>query len=249
MNATSLLPVNGAEITAAIPQEEYNRLLQLPRARDLEGDLLERANGARNWYAQHGRPFVASQFVEILEVATPLVRLSNKVALRSVRLAERLRAGEARALVVLAATAGHEVAEQISRCWAEGRPDEAYFLDRFAVAVTEQLIQWSSTFLCREVEPQQETLLPHLSPGCGNWDLNDQHKLMHLLADAKTEIGPLQLLPSGGLHPQHSVMAVLGVTRRRFAATPKDICRNCDLNPCAFRRAPFVSDIVISNEP
>jgi len=238
MNPTSLLQVNGAELAAAVPKEEYNRLLQLPRSHDLEGDLLERANGARNWYAQNGRPFVAYRYVEIREIAIPLIRLTNEMDLNSVQLAERLLAGEARSLVVLAAGAGPEVANEVSRYWAEARPDEAFFLDRFAVAITEQLIRWSSTALCRDSEAQQETLLPHLSPGCGNWDLQDQHKLMELLADGKTEIGPLQLLPSGALHPQHSVMAALGVTRRKFAATPKDICRGCDLNPCAFRRAP-----------
>lgn len=238
MRLTSLLPANGPELAASVPQHEYNRLLQMPRTRDLEGELLERANGARAWYAQHGKPFVASRYVELEDIETPVVRLANHVELNSVRLAERLKAGEARALVVLAASAGPEVADEVSKCWAE-RPDEAFFLDRFAVAITEQLIQWSSAFLCRESEPQQETLMPHLSPGCGNWDLADQHKLMVLLAEEKTEIGPLQLLPSGALHPQHSIMAALGVTRRKFAATPRDICLGCDLNPCAFRRAPY----------
>jgi hypothetical protein len=62
---------------------------------------------------------------------------------------------------------------------------------------------------------------------------------MDILAEGKTEIGPLRLMSSGALHPQYSVMAALGVTRRKFAATPKDICRTCDLDPCAFRRAPY----------
>ncbi len=92
-------------------------------------------------------------------------------------------AGEAHALVVLAATAGTEVAEEISRHWTEGRPDEAFFLDRLAVAVTEHLIHWSSAFLCRAGAPVQETLLPHLSPGCGDWDLSDQHRLAGVLED------------------------------------------------------------------
>jgi len=63
--------------------------------------------------------------------------------------------------------------------------------------------------LCRESEPRQETLLPHLSPGCGNWDIQDQHKLMDILAEGKTKIGPLRLMSSGALHPQYSVMAAL----------------------------------------
>jgi len=241
MSETNLLPANGADLAAAVTQYEYNRLLQMPRTHDLEGELLDRANGARQWYATNGQPFVASRSVGIESLDGQTIHLTNKVELNSIRLADRLRSGEAKALVILAASAGPEVADEVSKGWADGRPDEAFFLDRFAVAVTEQLIQWSSAYLCRESESRQETLLPHLSPGCGNWDLEDQHKLMDILAEGKTEIGPLRLMSSGALHPQYSVMAALGVTRRKFAATPKDICRTCDLDPCAFRRAPYDS--------
>ncbi|HSE43202.1 MAG TPA: hypothetical protein VLH08_20760, partial [Acidobacteriota bacterium] len=80
----------------------------------------------------------------------------------------------------------------------------------------------------------------HLSPGCGTWDLGDQHILMRLLAGAESgEIGPLKLLSSGALEPQHSVMAVMGVTHRNFALTPEMLCRSCDLTSCSFRRVPY----------
>jgi hypothetical protein len=62
---------------------------------------------------------------------------------------------------------------------------------------------------------------------------------MDILAEGKKEIGPIGLMSSGALHPQYSVIAALGITRRKFAATPKDICRTCDLDPCSFRRAPY----------
>jgi hypothetical protein len=241
MNETTFLPANSAELVDSISAPEYNRFLLMPRSRNLDGELLDRANKAREWYSQNGKPFVASRTFALIDIESPVIRVTNHVELNSIRLAERLKAGEAGSLVVLAASAGPEVAEEVAKCWSDGRPDEAYFLDRLAVAVTEQLIQWSSAYLCRESESRRETLLPHLSPGCGSWDLQDQHKLMDLLAQGKTEIGPIRLMDSGGLHPQHSVMAALGVTRRKFEATPKDICRGCDLDPCAFRRAPYSS--------
>ncbi len=218
--------------------EEYKRLLGLPRSRELEGDLLDRAQKAREWYANHGDPFVACRTIELNNISSPVVRLSEGTELTSVQLSERLRTGEAHALVVLAATAGTAVANEVATHWAQDRPDEAFFLDRFAVGVTEHLIQWSSAFLCRASEPSNETLLPHLSPGCGHWDLVDQHRLMALMTN-DARLGPIELLPSGALHPQHSILAALGVTHRKFSATPRDICRSCDLDPCAFRRAPF----------
>ena len=117
------------------------------------------------------------------------------------------------------------------------------------MAVTERLVFWASGELCRAAAPSGETLLAHLSPGCGHWDLADQHRVMALLTGEKgplgteetVRLGPIELLPSGALHPQHSVLAVLGVTRRKGTTTPEDLCRACDLDPCAFRRAPFAA--------
>ncbi len=236
---TDLHKMTGAEIAPAISFVEYQRLLQIPRSHEMEGAILERAEGARDWYRNHGAPFVASVRTEISEIAAPSIRLTNRVELSSRRLAQRLRSGEAHALMVLLASAGTEVAEEVARHWAEERPDEAFFLDRFAVAVTEHLVHTASRLLCRSSQPHDETLLPHLSPGCGNWDIADQHKLMALLAEDSNRIGPVELLPSGALHPQHSILAAMGVTHMTFDTTPKDICRSCDLAGCNFRRAPM----------
>jgi len=220
----------------------------MPRGRALEGDLRDRAEDARAWYAENGRPYAAARRAALLSCEGASVRLDDGTELRSAVLAERLRRGEAHGVVAFAATAGGEVAEEAGRRWATDRPDEAYFLDRFAVAVTERLVFWAAGELCRASEASGETLLPHLSPGCGQWDLADQHRVMALLGGAsapgegeRVRLGPLELLPSGALHPQHSLLAVLGVTRRVGASAPEDLCRDCDLDPCAFRRAPFTA--------
>ncbi len=90
-----------------------------------------------------------------------------------------------------------------------------------------------------------ETLLPPLSPGCGRFELGDQQRLMRLLGavpagDERLALGPIEALASGALDPPHSLLAAIGVTREaRSAATPEDLCRGCELDPCGFRRAPF----------
>jgi hypothetical protein len=230
-----------------VSERELLRLLGMPRGHTLEGDLQERADGARAWYAEHGRPYVAARRVSIRSCEARAVQLEDGTELRSAVLSDRLNHGAGHGLFALAATAGREVAEEVSHRWATDRPDEAYFLDRFAVAVTERLVFWASGQLCRASEPSGETLLPHLSPGCGHWDLADQHRVMALLTgkaasdQAAVRLGPIELLPSGALHPQHSVLAVLGVTQQRVSTTPEDLCRACDLSPCAFRRAPFAA--------
>jgi hypothetical protein len=244
--------VDAGEITASVNPREYNRLLSLPRDQVLEGDLLERAESARNWFAKNGNPYVAFRRVHLKEVSDATIMVTGNasaengtVRFSSSFLARRLREGDAHALIVLAASAGTEVSSEVSRLWSIEHPDEAYFLDRFAVAVTERLLFWTSATLCRESEHVNETLLPHLSPGCGHWDFEDQHKVMALLTETEmqespgTLLGPLQLLSSGALHPQHSVLAAMGVTHRKFIYAPELLCRSCDLDPCEFRRAPF----------
>jgi hypothetical protein len=246
MNGTHFLQVSGAEMEAAISTREYNRLLSMPRDRELEGDLLDRATGARQWYAKYGRPFVASRRIDLTEVSPISILLENGMSLDSEVLAQRLTKGEAHALIVLALSAGTEVAEEVARHWNEGRPDEGFFLDRIAVAITEQLLFWAAATLCRSFEADQETVLPHLSPGCGHWELGDQHKLMTLLTGSQetTVLGPLEILESGGLRPQHSILAAMGITRKRFAISPESLCRACDLNPCKFRRAPYSGEVL-----
>ena len=225
----------------------------MPRGHALEGDLKDRAEGARAWYAEHGRPYAAARRAAIRSCEGEL-RFASRTAASSGAPSSPSDCvtGEAHGVFALAATAGREVAEEVTRRWATDRPDEAYFLDRFAVAVTERLVFWAAGELCRSSESSGETLLPHLSPGCGHWDLADQHRVMALLGGEavphassegeRVHLGPLDLLPSGALHPQHSLLAVLGVTRRvRGPPAPEALCRECDLSPCAFRRAPFTA--------
>jgi hypothetical protein len=240
---TGLEP-KAAELAAAVSERELLRLLGLPRGRELEGELGARAEAARSWYAANGRPFAASCRAELLDASESVVRLADGTELRSPDLAASVRATRGHAVVVLGLSAGREVAAEVGRLWAQDRPDEAYFLDRFATAVTEALVFWASAVVCRAASGAGETLLPPLSPGCGRFELADQHRLMRLLGavpagDERLALGPIELLATGALDPSHSLLAALGATRQPLAATtPEDLCRSCELEPCAFRRAP-----------
>jgi hypothetical protein len=69
-----------------------------------------------------------------------------------------------------------------------------------------------------------------------------------LTGGAATTLGPIDLLSSGALHPQHSLLAALGVTRRHYTSSAEGLCRSCDLDPCAFRRAPFTTEALRPQE-
>jgi hypothetical protein len=229
----------GQEMAGAVEEWEYLRLLGLPRSRPLEGELSQRSAGARSWYAAHGRPYIAARKVAIKRLGDESVQVESGQHFTSRTLASRLRSGEAHALLALAVSAGAEVDQESRRLWEEDKPDESYFLDRFGVAVTERLVFWAMRWFCRRSEPVGETVLPHLSPGCGSWDFQDQLKLMSLLTEEATGPGPLRMLPSGMLLPKSTLLAALGVTRLQVLPSPADACKACDLSPCTFRRAPY----------
>ncbi len=241
----SALRPDGAELAAAVSERELRRLVGLPRGRDLEGELRSRADAAREWYAANGKPSAAARRHDVERLSASEVRLADGTELQSPGLAEALRDANGHAALVVAVSAGREVADEAKRLWADDRPDEAYFLDRFAAAVTEALVLWVSGGACREASSAGETLLSPHSPGCGRFELDDQRKLLLLLggepaSDERLGLGPVELLTSGALDPPHSLLAVLGVTRKRLAAaTPEDLCRACELEPCGFRRARF----------
>lgn len=240
------LAPQATELAAAVSERELLRLIGMPRGRELEKDLRERADTARAWYAANGHPFAASARIGVRELSAAVVRLANATELRSPDLAASLRATRGHAVVVLALSAGREVAAEVGRLWADDRPDEAFFLDRFATGVTEALVLWAAGSVCRAASAAGETLLPPRSPGCGSFELGDQQRLMQLLeaapaSDERVALGPIELLSTGALDPPHSLLAALGVTRQPLAAaTPEDLCRACELEPCSFRRAPVV---------
>jgi len=250
------LLISAQDAADGVSTAEFQRLLGIPRGRDMASELVERADAARGWYAAHGRPFVATRRIGLREIGDESVILETGDHIGGAALADRLREGDAHGLVVLAASAGPEVATEAARLWADDRPDESYFLDRFAVAVAEQLVWQASAALCSDALSTGEGLLPHLSPGCGRWDIAAQHQLMALLtgatasedraavtaagvARAASTLGPLTLLDSGALEPQHSLLAALGVTRRAIVATPESACRSCDMARCRYRRAGY----------
>ena len=240
MSALATVEPPAADVAAQVTADEYARLLLIPRHKLLEVDLADRARSARAWYAERGRPWIGARRVDIARLDDAGVTLATGQAFRSAALSERLRGGDAHAVVAVAATAGAEAEAEYRRHWDEGRPDEGFFVERFAVGVAELLVRVATAWTCRASAAEGETALFHASPGCGSWPLQEQGLLMSVLAgDAAPTVGPVKMMPSGALTPVHSVLALVGLTRRQVAPTPADACRDCDLTPCAFRRAPY----------
>ncbi len=171
--------------TRAVPDvtdEAFKRFLKLPPRREFTGAVAEAAAEARAWYLQHGRPWGAA-------IATEPARWTAACA--------ELRAAPAAALVAVAA--GTEVAEEAAARWTRDEPDRAFFLDRFAAAVTEALLAEAKRALGATF---------HDCPGFWDWPITGNLDLLAAFTAVAPLPGSLDVLESGMLRPKTSQLAL-----------------------------------------
>jgi hypothetical protein len=198
-----------------VPLTLYRRHLGLPESVTLDERFTELADQARDWYLEHGSPWNDACPIRIQSIAKDTVFLEEGLALRSALLAEGLARADARAIVVFAATAGAAVDRRIDELWKMERPDEAMFLNAYAIAVVERLRLQARDHLRQIYGTLGMAVLPHYSPGYEGWDLVDQAQLFQVVFGRTTHSKlPLRVLASGGLWPAKSTIAAYGVTER-----------------------------------
>ncbi len=196
-----------------VPSRLFRHHLGLPVGAEWTDDIATLAAKASDWYDEHGKPWSARRAIGITEIVEDMIHLEGGSRLTSAVFAAGLREVGAHELVVVAISAGPEVDSEIDRLWEAGRPDEAMFLNAYAISVTEHLRSREADHLAELAGRQGTTVLPHYSPGYEGWELSDQRHLHALIVDADLELpGPLELLPSGGLRPAKSTLAVFTIT-------------------------------------
>ena len=223
---------------------EYARLLGYPYSHELEGRAAELAAAAREWYREHGRPWVYVRETDTVNITEGRVHILE-TEFASPRLHEQLAVAKADRVMLTAVSAGPECEERSRQLWQEGKPDEYFFMEVFGSAVVEHLITTTGARICNWAEQGGLTVLPHYSPGYSGWDVADQNKLLSLIRQTPKGAlpGELHALDSGMLRPKKSLLAVFGVTshagsvRHQAGLVP---CENCSFSPCRYRRAPYV---------
>lgn len=199
--------------TERVPMSLFRRHLGLPACAELDERLAVLAEKTRDWYRVHGRPWTDARPVSIQRIDRHVIYLSGGLQLQSPLLAEGLERASAEALVVVAATAGEEVDRQVGALWKDERPDEAIFLNAYAIAVVEHLRWQAGDHLRNAYESKGMIVLPHYSPGYEGWDLSDQENLFRIVCgDPLKTSRPLRILPSGGLWPSKSIIAAFGIS-------------------------------------
>lgn len=228
---------------------EYLRLLGYPRDHAIGERAQELADAAREWYRQHGRPWLYARQVDRLAVDDGRICIDG-AGFTSQRLAAILHQAEAHGAFLVAVSAGPEAEERARRLWLEEKPDEYFFLETFASAVVERLITAVGARLCAWADGETMAVLPHYSPGYSQWDIAEQSQLLTLIESRTALPSRLETLDSGALRPKKSQLAVFGLTRhidrvRRLVDLVP--CQSCSLANCQFRRAPYLRASVGAN--
>jgi hypothetical protein len=224
-----------------IAESEYKRLLGFPPDYELSGRVRELADWARQWFAEHGSPWIyaAETSVEILSEGLRL----NGIQFAATRLREQLVDAHADRVVLVAVSAGKECEEKARELWLQGNPDEYFFMEVFGSTVVEHLVTNSGARICAWAGENGTAVLPHYSPGYSGWDTSDQNRLFeairHKAGGFPADLGVME---SGMLRPKKSLLAVFGVTQhvervRQFANLVP--CENCSFSPCQYRRTPY----------
>jgi hypothetical protein len=235
-----LIDVNPGVI---VQESEYRRLLGYPADYVPNGPARELAGWARQWYREHGKPWVYARQIDRLETEGDSLQIGPR-RFSSQQLREQWIAAHAHSAVLVAVSAGIGCEEMAGQLWREGKPDEYFFLETYGSAVVEALVVAAGGRICAWAEGQGMAALPHYSPGYSGRDISDQAGLFDLIRGGTDCDLPssLRVLESGMLQPKKSLLAVIGITRS--VDTVRSLarlipCETCSLPGCAYRRVPY----------
>jgi hypothetical protein len=222
---------------------EYQRLLGYPVDHPLDGRARELADWAASWYRQHGRPWVYARQVEDFSFDESGLKLEGQ-EFHGRELLRNLGDADADGMIVAAVSAGPELEAAAQQAWRDEKPDEYFFLEMYGSAVVEHLITMAGAQFCAWAEGRQRGVLPHYSPGYGDWDIADQARLGEVVGCGTNRAipGPLEVMDSGMLRPKKSLLAVFGLTSAvEHAKSLAGLlpCERCTYRSCQFRRQPY----------
>jgi hypothetical protein len=222
---------------------EYKRLLGYPADYQLDGRSQELIHWAANWYRQNGRPWVYARQVEDSSFDESRMKLEGQ-EFYGRELLRNLNDADADGIIVAAVSAGPELEAAAQQAWRDERPDEYFFLEMYGSAVVEHLVTMAGAQFCAWAEGMNRGVLPHYSPGYGDWDIAQQSRLSQVIGCGTNRAipGPLEVLDSGMLRPKKSLLAVFGLTsaiehaRSLSGLLP---CERCSFRSCQYRRQPY----------
>ena len=150
--------------------------------------------------------------------------------------------GEIESLGIAICTVGKALEERASSLFAEREFPLAVMLDSVGSAAVECLAEWLNDRLC-------QLALPHLkvtnrvSPGYAGWEVKDQVLIFRLCPGEPVEVA---LNEACVMAPTKSITFAVGIGPEARVDHYFTQCRRCWMRDCAYRRAPAVTDHLVS---
>ena len=139
--------------------------------------------------------------------------------------------------IVLAATVGEAIEQEVTRKFAAGEYTAAVLLDAAATAAVEQVADAMEGAMRRQASAEGFAMRWRFSPGYGDWPLTAQPEMIRLSGAAG--IG-LSLTESLMLFPRKSITAIIGLCRgagqKNSAANSPQGCAACNKLNCPSRK-------------
>lgn len=140
---------------------------------------------------------------------------------------------EAKELIVLIATIGPKLEEQVTEYAKGGKALRSMVLDGVGTAAVDKLIPEAMRILAAEVAKRGYEISSPVSPGMPGFPMTEQWNLLKL-APAKA-IG-VSLSSSGVLVPRKSTSMVIGIGPKMTRWTQAEVCARCGMrNTCPYK--------------
>jgi len=128
-------------------------------------------------------------------------------------------------------TIGEELEGEVSRLFGEGRYSAAVVLDGVGSAAVESLADYVNNLICREALGSGLEPTPRISPGYGDWPLEEQRVIFGLLPADRIGVS---LTEKYMMRPRKSVSFGIGIGEG-LAVGRGGRCRHCNMAGCPYR--------------
>lgn len=135
-------------------------------------------------------------------------------------------------LALAICTIGQALEKTVSKLFSDGEYASAVILDSVGSVAVENLADYINNEVCQQASSKGLTLTHRISPGYGDWALDEQRIVFSLLPSDKMEV---TLTKSCMMQPRKSISFLLGIVEDPITEKDKGKCLHCDMVNCPYR--------------
>ncbi len=141
-----------------------------------------------------------------------------------------------REVYVAIVTIGKSLEQEAERLAAEGEVLESFVLDTLGSVYAEGTAEGLYRELAAEADAEGITVGCRISPGYGEWALEEQHAIFTLLPADRIEV---TLTPGLMMRPRKSISFASERAKFPLRLREGDQCKYCEFDRCRFRRSEY----------